>query len=374
MSRAFNPAQYLPKKGQHLSPLALLKLQAAGKLPGSMPRKMLEKQLKQIESGPRPRLRFHPAVNVGMWVSNENYSYLLGQSKRGKKNITAIDAGANGCSYPITLQVDSGNNLWTSCEYNEDFSGTAVQEYGSSGALENTYNGGCPSPVSECDYWYAYGYSAGQNSNYVVSSQTFTEEYTCNTYCGYTYGSGFEWWPKGSPSSTPTFINVGEDCEPVCDVYYGDVDNNNNIYFTYYGLNESTSEYGYGLAEITNAFSPSWQMVSLLPVGSIGFAGGVYVGDHGTVLNVTDQDARTTTQYSLPWTGSSTAILGPTKTNAFDCGDPVSGAFNSSDTMAVFGDACGWIDIGTVASNKWKALPGINFDGADGAAYTPSDR
>jgi hypothetical protein len=372
MTRPFNAAQYLPKKGQRITPLELLKLQAAGKLPGNMPREMLQRQLKQIESTTRPRLQFHRNAAVGIWVSNENYSYLLGQNKTGKKNLTAINTEENGCYYPITVQVDGSNNLWNSCEYNGDFDGTAVQEYGSAGSLENTYNGGCPGNESGCDYWYAYGFSAGQNSNYVVSSQTFTEIETCNPSCTFTYGAGFEWWPKGSPSASPTFINVGEDCDPVCDVYYADVDNNNNIYFTYYGY--SGSEYGYGLAEITNAFSPSWSMVSLLPPGSLEFAGGVYVGKNGTVLNVTDQEARTTTQYALPWTGSSIDTLGPTAENAFDCGDPVSGAFNSTDAKAVFGDACGWIDLGTVATNKWKPLAGVNFSGAEGAAYTPSDR
>ena len=367
-----NQIQYLPKKGQRLSPLALLKLQAAGKLPGNAPRAMLEKQLKQIESGPRPRLKFRPAAGVGMWVTNESYSYLLGQNKGGKKNLTAANVEDNGCYYPITVQVDSSNNPWISCEYNSDFAGSAVQEYTSSGSLENTYNGGCPGGSSGCDYWYAYSFSAGQNANYVESSQTFTEEEICNPSCEYYYGSGFEWWPKGEPSASPTFINVGEDCDPVCDTYYSDVDDNNNIYFTYYGF--SGSVYGYGLAEITNAFSPSWQMVSLLPPGALGFAGGVYVSNHGTVLNVTDQEARTTTQYALPWTGSSTDTLGPTSLNAFNCGDPVTGGFNSTSTKAVYADACAWLDLGTISTNKWKAKAGVNFSGIDGAAYSPSDR
>lgn len=352
--------------------MALLKMQAEGKIPGPVPVKVLQRQLKLLQTQPRPKFQVHRDVGIGMWVANTNYGYILGQSKNGKRNHIAINAENNGCYYPITLQVDSSQNLWSSCEYNSEFSGTAVQEYDSTGTLENTYNGGCPSPISECDYWYAYGFSAATNSSYVFSAQTFTEEEICNPSCEYYYGSGFEYWPLGDPSATPAFVNVGENCDPVCDTYYMDVDNSNNIYFTYYGY--SNGEYGYGLAEVENATSPSWTMVSLLAPGTLGFAGGVYISNGGSVLNVTDQMARTTTQYALPWTGTPIQTLGPTKENAFSCGDPVTGAFNNGDTKAVFGDACGWIDKGTVPTNKWKTLAGINFNGAEGAAYSPSDR
>ena len=156
--------------------------------------------------------------------------------------------------------------------------------------------------------------------------------------------------------------------------FYADVDNNNNIYFTYYGFGGSV--YGYGLAEITNAFSPSWQKwFPCLLRERWDCRRHSMSSNHGSVLNVTDQDARTTTQYALPWTGSSTDTLGPTALNAFNCGDPVSGGFNSTSSKAVYADACGWLDLGTISTNKWTAKAGVNFSGIDGGpAYTPSDR
>ena len=102
----------------------------------------------------------------------------------------------------------------------------------------------------------------------------------------------------------------------------------------------------------------------------------MYVSAAGTVLNVTDQLARTIAQYALPVSPSGTPVdtLGPTRQNLFGCGDPVSGGFNQTDKMQADGDPCGWVDIGKVSANNWRAAGGINYGGIEGAAYTPSDK
>jgi hypothetical protein len=134
-----------------------------------------------------------------------------------------------------------------------------------------------------------------------------------------------------------------------------------NIYFTYDGYNETSDVSGYGLAEVQNyATSPTF--VDLIPIGTLGFWGGVNVGKNASFVSVIDQDARTVTQYSLPWTGSILATLGPTALNAYGEGDPVSAGWSKNDKNVVAGDGYGWLDS-------------INCSyGCYGAAYSPSDK
>ncbi len=369
---AGRPSPYSLPKGR-ITPLKLLKLQAAGVLPGPVPRAVLERQLKLVQGSARPRLNARRASGtVSMWVTDTDYGYLVGENASGKKTITDINVEDQGCYYPITVKVDSSQNIWSSCEYNSDFDGSAVQEYSSAGALEHTYVGGCPPPVSECQYFYAYSFDESANSSDVFSALAFWEEEISSAY---TYGAGFEWWPTDEPSATPTLISLGADCDPVCDVYYMDLDKHGNIWFDYDGYNSSNDTYGYGLAELkTPTTTPT--MVTILPPGSIGFPGGVYVSHHGKVLNVTDQLARTTAQYKLPLSpgGSPFNTLGPTKDGELGLGDPVSGGFDQAETNLVFGDAYDWLDVGVVSTNKWKDVQNTGLLGPEGAAYTPSDR
>jgi hypothetical protein len=364
------PYAMLPKG--RITPLKLLKLQAEGRLPGPMPRKALEWEFRHLQTHARPHLSVRRASGtVSMWVSDTEYGYLSGENRNGKKTITDIDAESEGCYYPVTLKVDSSQNLWTSCEYNSGFSGSEVQEYSSEGALEESYVGGCPAPVSSCDYFYAYSFDESANSSDVFTALDYFDYETATTE---TYGGGFEWWPTNEPSASPTLIAMPY-CSPVCDVYYMDLDSSGDIWFDYYGYNSSDEEYGYGLGEVTNpTTSPTF--VAILPVGTLEFPGGVYVSDGGSVLNVTDQDARTTAQYHLPLSPSGAPFntLGPTKEDVLGLGDPVSGGFNQAETKMAFGDAYGWIDRGTVSSNAWRDIdnPGVILP--EGAAYTPSDR
>jgi hypothetical protein len=146
-----------------------------------------------------------------------------------------------------------------------------------------------------------------------------------------------------------------------------DVDNSDNIWFDYYSC---VSVCGYALGEVQNATtSPVW----VTNIASLGFAGGVYVGNGGSTLSVIDQDARTISRYSLPGLGALSA-LGPTKMNLLGQGDPVAGGYNSTDTSIAIGDAYGWLDYGTVSSNLWKTTKNTSLGLPEGAAFTPSDK
>jgi hypothetical protein len=354
-----------------IPPLKLLELQAAGKLPGPVPTKVLKQQLAQLLAHGRPHLKRGATANVKMWASDTSVGYLIGENKLGTKTFTGLDTEANGCYYPITVWIDGSQNIWNSCEYNSDFSASVVQEWSSGGSLLNTYQGGCPAPVSDCEDFYAYSFSAAANSSDVFSALTYFEYETATTE---TYGGGFEWWPAGNPSATPTLIQLPYGA-PVYDVYYTDVDNSGNLWFDYYGYDSSTDSYGYGLAEVeTPTTDPT--LVEILPPGSFEFAGGVYVGDGGSTLNVTDQDKRVIYQYKLPLSpgGKPFKTLGPTKTNKLGYGDPVSGGFNQGDTRVAQGDAYNFIDSGNVAKNYWLKRTNTSVYEPEGAAYTPSDK
>ena len=148
----------------------------------------------------------------------------------------------------------------------------------------------------------------------------FSEEQICNPSCSYVYGSGFEYWTAGNASATPTYINVGEACSPVCDTDYMDLDSSGNIWFSYYGC---TSSSGGGLAEITNP-TTNPKFVSILDPSTFQCPGGVYISNHGKMLNYVDECARTISQYTMPVTSSSQPAntLGPTPTNVFGAGQP----------------------------------------------------
>lgn len=366
------PAPFLP--AGRITPLRLHELQARGELPGPVSQAALERGLDVARNRRSIQLEKRHAGKVGLWISDTNENYLIGFNAAGKQIEGAISGSANGCFMPVTVKIDAARNIWTACESNAAYTGNVLQEYNSAGKLQTQYSAACPiAGTAGCKYWYAYGYDGAADAQDVFIALTFWELNTCSPNC-LTYGGGFEWWPTGSPSATPTLIALPYG-KPVIYVDYMDLDPSGNIWFDYYGCT-TTANCGYGLGEIENPTSASWTFVSILPPGSLGLAGGVYVGGGGKTLSVTDQKMRTISQYALPLSpsGSPARVLGPTPLNYFGDGDPVSGGYNANDTSLAQGDAAGWLDLGNVAKNKWKANVGLDIRAPEGAAYTPSDR
>lgn len=378
MNRSGGHPHYLHPNGRigPISGMHLLELQAAGKLPGPAPASTMQQVLAERRSHHR-HPDFHrfskKAEGVALWAINSNSDYLIGQSKAAK-TVSAINLGADNCSDPQTVHVDHSQNVWVACEYNGSYNYGEIVNLSSSGSLVAGYTPTCPGPISTCSYWYSYAFDAASNGTDVFAALPFSEEETCNPSCTYTYGSGFEWWPAGSPSATPTYINVGEACTPVCDTYYMDLDSSGNIWFSYYGC--VNSKCGGGLAEVTNpTTSPTF--VTILAPGTFQCPGGLYLSNSGNTLNYLDQCTRKISQYAMPVSvsGQPTNTLGPTPQNVFYAGEPVTMGFNATDTKVAAGDAAGWVDVGAVTTNKWKAIPSINFGGyVPGAAFTPSDK
>ncbi|MGC1381850.1 MAG: hypothetical protein WA814_12605, partial [Candidatus Baltobacteraceae bacterium] len=332
--------------------------------PSALPPSVRERLLATLALRPRPVVRFHRNAKVGLWVSSSFYNYIFGQSANGKKTLTAIDAASNACYAPTGIKVDHAGNLWVACY--GGYAPGAVQEYprGSKTPSAVFEDAGCAG--SGCSFTgYPLDEAFDRNGN-VFATNAFVQY--CNPSCEDTGDIAF--WSTSAPSAPPALISDPNLLDP----YFMDVDNAGNLYVDGYGCLGSAC--GYLLDEISNPTTAP-AIVNLIAPRTIGYAGGVYVSNGGTVLNLIDQDARTISQYALPWVTHEQPfnVLGPTPANYFGLGDPVSGGFNQNDTSQADADSDGWIDIGKVSSNRFTAVTNINLNGDDeGAAYVPSDK
>jgi hypothetical protein len=317
---------------------------------------------------------------VGLWVvSDSEPNELAGLTRNGKRSIITINA--SGCQGLSGVKVDSGKNVWTSCNYGNGTNGGALQEYSSAGKLVAQYTSACPSnlPSGSCNsYWYSYFFDGATGGN-LACGAAYEFEYEPNA-SSYTYGTGFICWRLGNPSAGSTLIPIwscnqsgscsGEQCDPVCEVWQTDMDSSGNIYFTYEG--ENSDCFGGGIGEVLNPGQASQSIEIVASPCTLEFPGSAYVSNYSTVLNACDQDTRLTYQYHLPLTSTAPfRTLGPTKTNGSGKGDPDGMGFNKPDTRIVIGDAYGWLDVGKVKPNKWSTLNAV-VNGP--AAYTPSDK
>jgi hypothetical protein len=355
-----------------IKPAKLLRLQLAGKLPAPVPLRVLRYEIKQLRGHVRPHFTVHPAQNtVGLWGSNNLQSAILGQSMNARRTIMTIDANANDCDLPSGLKVDHSQTLWAACEDDPSGSGERVQSYTNSGSLIATYATRCPTNEPSCTNFFAFGFDAATDSTGHVFASILG--YSCSPGCSVTNGSGFEYWPVGSPSSAPTIISLGSQCLPVCSVGFMDVDTSGNLWFNYFGF--GIGVIGWGVGEVTDPTGTPTFLPILSP-GTFLDTGGVYVSGGGTTLNVTDETARTTSQYSLPLGPGGTPfnVSGPTL-DPFGFGAPVSGGFNQNGRLLALGDGEGWVNIGRISANAWRGIGNPNFvTGLLGVAYTPSDK
>ena len=363
------PSPVLPGAVPH-SALALLRMQAEGKLPGPLPISVLRAQLQQLETQPRPHFNLRSdASGVQIWSAMTDAGYVLGSSASGTKINASIDTETQTTPgyYPTGLKVDHARNLWVANEVGSSLSGV-VQEY-ANGKLANAYSVQCPSPAG-CKYLYTTSFDVAVNSKNVFAALEYMDYEVCNPSCSQYDVSGFEYWPNGSPSSPPTLISLNYR-SPVVALGWADVDGSGNLWFTDSGYYDG-SHYGYGLGEISNPTTkPAFTQVE--PFGTYSFWGGVYVSNGGKTLNVVDEGAHNVYQYALPLSPSGTPFntLTPCQSGCF----LTSGGFNKGDTKMVIGDANDWLDIGKVATNQWKQSKAPQMNSSLlGAAYTPSDK
>ena len=349
----------------------MLKLWAEGRLPGPMRRDAAQNSYKYLLSHPHMQLRVHHAgSSPALWVTNSDYSYLLGENSAGTQTITAIYTPTNGCTEPVTVKTDSSQNVWTACDLNAGLTAGAEQEYSSAGSLTATYSAspqGCPASV-EC---YADAFDGGNDGNghvYIEQSEAFSVN-CASDKCTYGFlNPGFNWWNASDPSASPTFISVPYG-DPVDVIYYMATDASGNIWFDYYGCTASLC--GGGLADVADpTTTPAVNYI--LPVGTFEFPGGVSVV--GQDLYVTDQGTLETYEYKLPVTASSSpvATFGPTQQGLGSTGDPVSGGWNSGSTELAQGDCYGWVDLISSGNTVSTAITIDDLPCLLGAAYASS--
>lgn len=362
---------------QEMTSSKLLTLQAEGKLPAFVPAKSLRWQLERARGHNRPLLAPKKCVTAE-WATSPMAGYLFGMDSSFTNVCKYVDIEMLGADEPIGVKVDGSRNVWVADERSSYGQGGVVQKFGPRGSLQASYAWAqCAAGYTSC---YGYGEDVAENSTSVFA---VVEDWDSELTTGFDYGSGVEVFANGKPSQTPTYVAVddylnGTYCNPVCNVYFTDVDNDGNLWFDYDG--DGGSCQGGGLGEIANAaVSPVVTLV--LPPCTYGYPGGVYVSDRGKVLNVTDQDTRVTYQYHLPVKSASTPFntLGPTELNGEGLGEPVSGGFNASESQLLLADGAGWFDLGTVSTNTWKDIATLNCPaflnyGCAGAAFTPSDK
>ena len=356
---------------------AMIYQEAAGKAAAPVTHGAMQRLLATLESGKRPSLArqgLHHRASVGLWVADTDYAYLLGLSANGKSTINLVNLEPNNCYLPIGLKVDHQKNLWVACQYDySTFANGVIQEYSSAGVLLHSYNDtnySCNS--SGCSTNYEAGYPidvAWDSHGNVFASNIETATVSCNPSCTYTYSPTVSWWP--SSGGNPTFI-TDPNMAANGAMLYLDTDTAGNVY-----VDGNTSPDYPGSPQLDEISNPTTNptISNLIPPGTITYGGGVYVSTKGGVqtLNVTDQLARTISQYPLPF-GALSRVLGPTLTNFQGNGDPISGGFNKLDTLQVTADGYSWLNVGKVNPNVYSALTNFNIGNPEGAAYSPSDK
>jgi hypothetical protein len=309
---------------------------------------------------------------IGLWTANGAGGHLFGLTTNGKVLVTSIYTKPNCNEGPNTVKVDSSQNVWVNC-YLIDGSaeGGGMLEYSSSGKLEHTYPTNAQAECPTGDSCFFSSWDGGWDSKGHVFAEANGSDETKHQ----ALTSGFYWWNARNKSGSATFIPTGSGyCDPVCTIWYMDVDAQGNIWFDFAG--GQNSDEGAGLGEVKNPTThPSFAVV--FPAGTYEESGGVYINDRTQILNVVDRYDRIIYRYHLPVKAKSKPFqkLGPTGQNLSGKGEPNTGGFNKDDSKTVLGDYFGWLDIGTVRTNSWKLVSNVNFtNGAVGAAYTPSDK
>lgn len=387
VSDAFLGKPQFPPRGTSYE--GMLKWFADGKMPGPAPRWFMKKWLHDYMN--RSAYHPHPAKNAGklaLWAYIGGYNWLLGVTTNGRKDVYAINVRQNNCESGSGMKVDGSGNAWITCAdwYNGSDYGGSAEEYSNTGSLLNTYKGGCPSNLSGCQSWQAFGYDVapdGSGGVYVADLAAAPCVGSSASNCTSETGAGWEYF--ASPSSQPIYSNVYgnqpsgcvSNCTNVGVILGFDVDSAGNIWTEFNGCEEYGSFYcGVGIAEVSGVSSgnPSFSIVVAPGVlqGSIdNYDGGIYVV--GSTATVGDPWNQTVYQYSLPITISSTpSILGVTRENPQFCGSPFMGGFNASGSAFAVADLCGWVD--TLKGHKAGVLTNIGFNGITAAGYAPSNK
>jgi hypothetical protein len=365
----------------------MLKWFADGKMPGPAPRWFMKKWLHNFEH----RKSFHQHSvrkdlgTVGLWALS-SYDWLIGTPANGHRDVYAIDVYQNNCSIGGGMKVDGNGNAWVSCAtwYNGSNAWGSAEEYSNTGALVGTYKGACPSNLSGCQSWYAYGDDVapdGKGGVYVGDLTTTPCVYISGSFCTQEYGTGWEYF--ASPSAQPVYSNVmgnwpagcSSNCINVNTVTNFDVDGSGNVWTVFDGCFYYYSGYcASGIAEVTGVSTGNPNLTVAVSPGVLPGSGPASIYIAGNTAMVTDTYNRTIYKYTLPITPSSTpTVYGVTNQSHVDeCGAPNIGGFNASGSGFAVADFCGWVNA--VAGGKSTFLSNVDFLGVTAAGFAPSNK
>jgi hypothetical protein len=307
---------------------------------------------------------------VAMFVSDAATSSIFALDSRGK-----IVRTLKGCDTPEGMKVDHNGNLWVACHR-----GASIAEYrpgATTPSLTLLVRAAGGNPFNPIDV-------AVDPLGNVYASTTFF--YYCDSICHFYPPVITYWTPKdvknlGYPSGLVADPNLKYQA------YYLDAANPDHLYVDYAkctgssGCNHmscasSPSQCEYGLDEISNPQARRHTVKTIIAPGSaqLGFPGGVYVSNGGTILNTVDQQQGIVDRWTLPGL-SPLSKLGPTPQNRQHTCAPASGGFNKDDSVMALADGgCRAVDLGNVSQNIWRARGNPSFMQPAGAAFIPSDK
>jgi hypothetical protein len=318
-----------------------------------------------LRLGPRPHIEFNSNAKVAIWALSATYNYIYGLNSKGNKTLSAIDMVTNDCLEPATIKVDHAENLWVSCGSSISGPGS-LQEYAPGSSKSSVTFADTFSCGSNCVFKGGPLDMAFDSDGHAFAVNGSQE---CNPGCTSSYPA--VWWSTKSPSSPPTGISDSD----LIYADFTDVDSSGNLYVEGSGCIGTAC--GALLDEIANPTAKSPTITNLIAPGPSTSVSAIYVSNGGRVLNLVNSNARTMARYALPWKSGESPfrILGPTGTNYYGGGYPISGGFNRGDKLVVLGDGNGWLDVGKVASNHWAVVANVNlYQGVLSAAYVPSDK
>ena len=319
--------------------------------PSAVPLKVKQAAAKRQIHLPKLHEARVPGAVTGAVTDDFGYIFWLS----GKK----VAGYATDCSGAEGAKTDHNGNVWVACTNT-----STINEYAPGATSATLTLVDNPGGV----YYYTADVAVDSAGDVWASS---LYAFSCTTYYCYFYPGQISFWAASnvtngaSPSGTVADANINEEA------FFVDVNPaGSTAYVDYYGC--GTYSCGYA-ADMISGTSVS----TFIPFGGLSFPGMVYYTGAGNV-EVLDQLAIVITEYSAGGVADGN-FSGPLPENLeFTC-DPVSGGYNSGDSMAATGDAgCHSQDVGKLAAHHghgaWKANANINFALPIGSVFVPSDK
>jgi hypothetical protein len=310
--------------------------------------------------GARPRLSAfrRPTSPGGSKFIADDAGFIFQFSSRGP-GFGRLTGVIDDCSGPEGLKVDRRHDLWAACT-----NSATVQEYAPGATTATlTYD----DTINGVPYYVAAVTVDDIGNVYASSLYAFQ----CTTSSCTYYPGQISYWLAGDPDGATPDGQIA-DANINQEAFFLDIDPpGSNLYVSYEGCNSSMC--GYGVDKLTGNPKAGWAATPFLPIGSLGFAGGIavetYGAEAGDVL-VGDQMSRSIGQYDADGVPTGT-VYGPLPQNQQGTCDAVAFGLSKHDKFLLAGDAgCQAADEGRLSTNAFTTYTNIDFSlPIDGAFF-----